>query len=179
MSHGKSPHLSLGREANVTVEAEELKCCGILGNLRRKNGFLCLPGRIKGRPLDLTGPLLLKSFFLHFKSLRMHFFGDDSHEAEKHRQLTNGEVDKGNITHELIAAAASYEAARAYEKHVAENGQPQSHEQAKAIMAGFIGAFIDREVEAKALEFSERDKEKAKNAAKEKVEPLYTPDQFM
>jgi hypothetical protein len=39
-------------------------------------------------------------------------------------------------------------------------GKPQSHEEAKEIMAGFAGAFIDREVETKGLDFIDREKAK-------------------
>lgn len=41
---------------------------------------------------------------------------------------------KAQLSHELIAAAASYEAAKAYEKHVSENGQPPNHEKAKELL---------------------------------------------
>ena len=70
-------------------------------------------------------------------------------------------------------------AAKAYEDHVARNGQPDSHARAKEIMyvlvrcrvpvswvdiryyrAGLAGAFVDREVESKGLDFV--DKERAK-----------------
>ena len=34
---------------------------------------------------------------------------------------------KAALSHELIAGAAAYEAAKAYEKHVAKNGQPDNH----------------------------------------------------
>ena len=43
------------------------------------------------------------------------------------------------------------QAAKAYEKHCAENGKPDSHAKAKEIMAGFAGAFIDRMVETKGV----------------------------
>lgn len=52
------------------------------------------------------------------------------------------------------------QAAKAYENHVAENGQPESHAKAKEILAGFAGAFVDREVETKGLDFIDREKAK-------------------
>ncbi|KAF7357208.1 1 concanamycin induced protein c [Mycena sanguinolenta] len=58
---------------------------------------------------------------------------------------------KASVTHELIAAAAAYEAAKAYEKHCRENGQPESHAKAKEIMAALTASFIDREVETKGV----------------------------
>ncbi|KII94117.1 hypothetical protein PLICRDRAFT_416458 [Plicaturopsis crispa FD-325 SS-3] len=96
-------------------------------------------------------------------------FHHDSDEHKAHSEITGGDDShKAQWTHELIAGAASYEAAQAYEKHVAKNGQPQSHDEAKKIIAGISGAFIDRIVETKGLDFV--DKEKAKRSAKEKAE---------
>lgn len=68
-----------------------------------------------------------------------------------HAQVMNA-PHKAELSHELIAAAASYEvrecapteassfmipalqAAKAYENHVAENGQPDSHAKAKELL---------------------------------------------
>ncbi|KAF8309593.1 putative phosphoglycerate mutase family protein, partial [Clavulina sp. PMI_390] len=96
----------------------------------------------------------------------MPWFNDDSDQAQSYNQY-HKEKDsehKASWTHELIAGAASYEAAKAYENHVAENGHPDSHAKAKELLAGFAGAFIDREVETRGLDFI--DKEKAKHQAK-------------
>lgn len=51
----------------------------------------------------------------------------------------------------IILTNASMKAAKAYEKHKAENGQPSSHAEAKELLAGFAGAFIDREFETKGV----------------------------
>ncbi|KAJ7120982.1 hypothetical protein C8R44DRAFT_623463, partial [Mycena epipterygia] len=68
---------------------------------------------------------------------------------------------KSKLTHELIAAAASYEAARAYEKHVEKNGKPASHDEAKALLAALTGGFVDKMIETKGLD--EIDAAKAKH----------------
>lgn len=85
----------------------------------------------------------------------------------------------------LIAGAASYEAAKAYENHCNQNGTypsplghtiqshqaigtPGSHEEAKELMAGFAGAFVDREAETRGAD--EWDREKAKRAAVQQSE---------
>jgi len=60
---------------------------------------------------------------------------------------------KAKLSHELIAAAASYEAAKAYEKHCETNGKPASHAEAKKVLAGLSGGFIDHLVETKGLDF--------------------------
>ncbi|KAJ7059376.1 hypothetical protein C8F01DRAFT_989395 [Mycena amicta] len=89
----------------------------------------------------------------------MDFFHHQCDEAKAYEEVTNA-PHKAALSHELIAGAASHEAAKAYEKHCAENGKPDSHAKAKEIMAGFAGAFIDRMVETKGLDYV--DKEKAK-----------------
>ncbi|GJE84837.1 hypothetical protein PsYK624_009130 [Phanerochaete sordida] len=100
----------------------------------------------------------------------MGWFGTDSEEYNAYQQVQNA-PHKSSISHELIAAAASYEAAKAYENHCERNGQPQSHEKAKEILAGLSGAFIDHIVETKGLDFV--DKEKAKRHAHERTTGAY------
>ncbi|KAI6039817.1 hypothetical protein EDC04DRAFT_2681659 [Pisolithus marmoratus] len=56
------------------------------------------------------------------------------------------------------------QAAKAYEDHKKRNGEPDNHATAKELLAGFAGAFIDREVETKGLDFV--DKQKAKRHGK-------------
>ncbi|VDB98761.1 unnamed protein product [Peniophora sp. CBMAI 1063] len=103
----------------------------------------------------------------------MTWFGDDSNEAQAYEQVTNA-PHKAELSHELIAAAASYEAAKAYEKHVSANGKPDSHAQAKEILAGFAGAFVDRMVETKGLDFV--DKEEAKYKAHKQLSEASSQD---
>ncbi|KAJ7474393.1 hypothetical protein B0H11DRAFT_2035243 [Mycena galericulata] len=107
----------------------------------------------------------------------MGFFSHDSDEAQAYEQVTNA-PHKAALSHELIAAAASFEvripvplplcraagpcpclgadgpcvqAAKAYEKHCKEEGKPESHAVAKELLAGFAGAFVDRMVETKGV----------------------------
>ncbi|KAI9932019.1 hypothetical protein ASPWEDRAFT_132880 [Aspergillus wentii DTO 134E9] len=96
----------------------------------------------------------------------MGFFDIFSGHNDEYQQLNpQDEGHKAKFSHELIAGAASFEAAKAYEKHVAANGKPASHAEAKEIFAGLAGAFVDREVETKGLDFV--DKERAKRQAEE------------
>ncbi|KAJ6101853.1 hypothetical protein N7486_004280 [Penicillium sp. IBT 16267x] len=92
----------------------------------------------------------------------MGWFSDDSDQASHYQQWNNSDPreHEASFTHELLAGAASYEAAKAYEQHEEREGKPASHEKAKEIMAGFAGAFIDREVESKGLDFVDREKVK-------------------
>ena len=41
-----------------------------------------------------------------------------------------------------------------------KSGDPGSHEEAKEIAAGFAGAFVDREVETRGLDYIDREKAK-------------------
>ena len=63
----------------------------------------------------------------------MGWFSDDSDQAIAYDTVTNN-PHKASWSHELIAGAASYEAAKAYENHLAQNGQPASHAEAKELL---------------------------------------------
>ncbi|TFK75884.1 hypothetical protein BDN72DRAFT_831321 [Pluteus cervinus] len=97
----------------------------------------------------------------------MGWFNHDSEEAQAYNTVTGGS-HKATLSHEMLAAAAAFEAAKAYEHHVSANGQPPNHEKAKEILAAAVGAFVDREVETKGLDTI--DKEKAKHQAKKQAE---------
>ncbi|KAM5540524.1 hypothetical protein V8D89_005982 [Ganoderma adspersum] len=105
----------------------------------------------------------------------MGFFHSDSDEAQAYEQVTNA-PHQAKLSHELIAAAASYEAAKAYEDHVAKNGQPDSHAKAKEILAALAGGFVDRIVETKGLDYV--DKQKAKAHSEQKFEEVVTVDNY-
>jgi len=100
----------------------------------------------------------------------MGWFSDDSDQSNAYNEYNNA-PHKAAISHELIAGAAAFEAAKAYEKHVAANGQPASHSEAKEILAGLSGAFVDREVETRGLDYI--DKEKAKRQAAQQAQQGY------
>jgi len=93
-------------------------------------------------------------------------FGDNSQQKQAYDTVVNS-PHKAALSHELLAAAASYEAAKAYEDHEAKNGKPPTHQAVKELLAGFAGAFIDRMVETKGLDYV--DKEEAKYQAKHHV----------
>ncbi|KAG1747251.1 uncharacterized protein EDB91DRAFT_76660 [Suillus paluster] len=93
------------------------------------------------------------------------WFTHDSPEAQAHAQVTGGHTAK--LSHELIASAAAYEAAKAYEKHVQANGKPANHAKAVEMLAALTGGFIDRIAETKGMD--EVDKQKAKHSAQERA----------
>ncbi|KAJ5893284.1 hypothetical protein N7495_004975 [Penicillium taxi] len=96
------------------------------------------------------------------------FDNNDHEEAAQQWNSSEPREHEPSFAHELIAGAASFEAAKAYEEHCERNGKPESHQKAKELLAGFAGAFIDREVESKGLDFL--DKEKAKYQARQNIE---------
>jgi len=103
----------------------------------------------------------------------MGWFSDDSAQAQAYNDYGNT-PHTATVSHELIGGAAAYEAAKAYENHVAANGQPTSHAEAKEILAGLTGAIVDREVETRGLDYI--DKEKAKNYAAQQSQDQLASD---
>jgi hypothetical protein len=97
----------------------------------------------------------------------MSWFSHDSDEAQAHETVNNS-PHKAHLSHELIASAASFAAAKAYEAHVKKNGKPANHAAAVELLAGLTGGFIDKLVETKGLDAV--DKARAKHSAKEKAE---------
>ncbi|KAH9980156.1 hypothetical protein BGW80DRAFT_483442 [Lactifluus volemus] len=89
----------------------------------------------------------------------MPWFGEDHEHAQSYEQVNNA-PHKAKLSHELIASAAAFEAAKAYEDHVARNGKPDSHAKAKEIFAGLAGFAVDRLVETKGLDFVDAQKAK-------------------
>lgn len=104
-------------------------------------------------------------------------------------QNTPQHLHEAKFSHELIGGAAAFEAMKAYEDHEARNGTSiivspsdsnypltytltvgkiENHARAKEVVAGLIGAFVDREVETKGLDFVDR--EKVKHHARERAE---------
>jgi len=83
---------------------------------------------------------------------------------EAYNEVTNA-PHQAQLSHELIAAAASFAAMKAYNNHLEKEGKPASHDTAKEIMAAGAGFFLDRMIETKGLDYV--DKQKAKHHAKE------------
>ncbi|CAA7259794.1 unnamed protein product [Cyclocybe aegerita] len=103
----------------------------------------------------------------------MGWFDNDSDKQEAYDQVINAPRE-AKLSHELIAAAASYEAAKSYEDHVAQNGQPENHAKAKEMLAALSGAFVDRMVETKGLDFVDR--KRAKHHAREQLNEASAQD---
>ncbi|CAG8805424.1 15702_t:CDS:2, partial [Racocetra persica] len=89
-----------------------------------------------------------------------------------HDDVYNDKKHKGHLTHELIAGAAAFEAARHFEKkHEEETGKKDKFAFAKEAFAAFAAAEAEKLIETKGLDAI--DKMKAKKHAKESAEKLY------
>ncbi|KAK2465677.1 hypothetical protein APHAL10511_002221 [Amanita phalloides] len=82
---------------------------------------------------------------------------------------------KAKLSHQVIAGAVGYEAAKAYNEHCKKSGKPNSHEKAMEIFAGLAGVAIDRLAETKGHDFL--DKQKAKHEA-EKIAKAHFDNVF-
>ncbi|PPQ96113.1 hypothetical protein CVT26_004747 [Gymnopilus dilepis] len=100
----------------------------------------------------------------------------DLSDKEAAWEQVNSAGHKADLSHELLAAAASYEAVKKYEEHVANNGVPDSHAKAKEFLAAAAGGFIDRIVETKGLDYI--DKKKAEHAAKNQTYEVVTEESY-
>ncbi|KAK2462523.1 hypothetical protein APHAL10511_005493 [Amanita phalloides] len=101
----------------------------------------------------------------------MGFLDSFDHLNDAYSQVTGTTKEhKASLTHEALSGAVAYQAAKAYEEHLAKNGKPTSHAKAKEIAAGLVGAALDHFVETKGLDFI--DQQKARHAAQKHVEEV-------
>ncbi|CAK7900327.1 hypothetical protein CAAN1_23S02564 [[Candida] anglica] len=80
--------------------------------------------------------------------------------GEDHHQQVYGEQHEGKFSHELIAGAASFEAAKLFEDKQRRDGKPVSHAFAKELLAGIVGGEVDKLFETKGLDYLDRDQAK-------------------
>jgi hypothetical protein len=76
---------------------------------------------------------------------------------EDHHQQVYGDQHEGKFSHELIAGAASFEAARVFENRQRSEGKPVNHALAKEMIAGIAGGEVDKLFETKGLNYLDRD----------------------
>ena len=66
------------------------------------------------------------------------------HARDAYDQVYGGGRPQHEVTHELLAGAAAFEAMRMYEHHREREGIPEHHELAKELLAGFAAAEIEK-----------------------------------
>jgi hypothetical protein len=93
------------------------------------------------------------------------------HEAEDAYNQVHGDKPPHEVTHELVAGAAGFEALRLFEKHREKEGAPEHHALAKEMLAGFAAAEVEKLFEKGV--YDHLDREKAKKAAQEQAAHLY------
>ncbi|GAA5962622.1 hypothetical protein JCM21900_001278 [Sporobolomyces salmonicolor] len=104
------------------------------------------------------------------------YFEEESYQAQSYNEVHYGQKHKHHLTHDAIAGAAAYEASRLsrslssladgdpltlalssqgmkmYQEHCAKKGKPQSHQQAKDLLAAFAAAAATNLIETKGLD---------------------------
>jgi hypothetical protein len=78
-----------------------------------------------------------------------------------HGQVYGGQVPHANVTHEMLAAAAGFEAMRMYEHHREREGASAHHQLAKEMIAGFAAAEVDKHFEQGRFGHLDRDQARA------------------
>ena len=95
------------------------------------------------------------------------------HSKEAYDQVYNPppEQHQAKFSHELLAGAASYEAFKHFENHQRNEARAVSHGFAKDVLAGFVGAEVDKLAERKGLEDWQR--HEAKQQARDNAQRMY------
>jgi hypothetical protein len=94
------------------------------------------------------------------------------HDArDAYDQVYGGGRPHHEITHELMAGAAAFEAMRMFEHHREREGIPEHHELAKELLAGFVGAELDKHFENN--RYGHLNRHEARRLSQERAEYLY------
>jgi hypothetical protein len=72
-------------------------------------------------------------------------------------QVYGDEMPRHEVTHELLAGAAGFEAVRMYEHHREREGIVEHHELGKELLGGFAAAEIDRHFDGGGFDHLDRD----------------------
>jgi len=96
----------------------------------------------------------------------------DRDRAERaHGQVYGGQTPHADVTHELLAAAAGFEAMRMYEHHREREGITGHHELGKELIAGFAAAEVDKHFEQGRL--GHLDRGQARRMAREHAQGMF------
>ncbi len=88
-----------------------------------------------------------------------------------HDQVYGGRGTHHDVTHELLAGAAGFEAMRMYEHHREREGIAGHHALAKELLAGFAAAEIDKHFESG--RFDHLNREQARQQAQRQAHHLW------
>jgi uncharacterized protein DUF3759 len=93
------------------------------------------------------------------------------HARDAYDQVYGGGRPQHEVTHELLAGAAGFEAMRLWERHRENEGIPEHHELAKELLAGFVAAEIDKHFESG--RYGHLNPHEAKRLAREQADYLW------
>ncbi|KAF7374913.1 hypothetical protein MSAN_00377400 [Mycena sanguinolenta] len=108
-----------------------------------------------------------------------HLFGGSSDQENQYNEFNSTPKHSADMSHELLAGAASFAAAKAYADHCKKNGKPTSHAEAKELLAGFAGAFLTHEAETRGRDAIDAHKQKvAQEKAEKQLEETFVEEKF-
>jgi hypothetical protein len=84
-------------------------------------------------------------------------FFNRSEAQDAYDQVYGDEMPRHEVTHELMAGAAGFEAMRMYEHHREREGITEHHELGKEMLAGFASAEVDKHFERGYYDHLDRD----------------------
>jgi len=93
------------------------------------------------------------------------------HARDAYDQVHGGGLPHHQMTHELLAGAAAFEAMRLFEQHREREGIPEHHKLAKELLAGFVGAEIEKHFESG--RYGHLNRREAHRLAREQADSLY------
>jgi hypothetical protein len=90
---------------------------------------------------------------------------------DAYAQVSDYDRPRHEVTHEVIAGAAGFEAMRMYEHHREREGIVEHHELGKEMLAGFAAAEIDKHFDQG--HYGHLDRHEAKRLAREQSDYLW------
>ena len=86
-------------------------------------------------------------------------------------QVYGGRMEHRDVSHELLAGAAGFEAVRMYEHHREREGIVEHHALGKELLAGFAVAEVDKHFDSG--RYGHLDREQARFAAQQQADYLW------
>jgi len=97
------------------------------------------------------------------------------HARDAYDQVYGGGRPEHEVTHELLAGAAAFEAMRMYEHHREREGVSEHHELAKELIAGFAAAEIEKHFDEG--RYGHLNRHEAKRQAQQQADYLWQEQQ--
>lgn len=98
-------------------------------------------------------------------------FFDRRRAEEAYGQVYGDGIPRHEVTHELLAGAAGFEAVHMYEHHREREGIDEHHALGKEVLAGFAAAEVDKHFDSG--RFGHLDRHQARRQAQEQADYLW------